>query len=125
MKSESTITAEIMSQNRMPVGVWEVKRTTGKSISFTDFADHQILALVKARKQKFAYKIQDVGVAKKPFDGFSVEKFPAWCILCYPSPTPPGYTAYAVDVLVWYNERRICGRKSITEERARALGAVI
>lgn len=122
MKSESTITAELMSQSRLPVGVWEVKRGI-TAIPFTDFADHQIRSLLKARKQRFNYKIQDVGIARKPFDGFTVEKSPAWCILCYP--TPHGYVAYAVDVLDWYQERRTCGRKSITKERAEELGREI
>lgn len=125
MKSESTITAELMSQSRLPVGMWEVKITKSNAIPFAGFADHQISSLLKARKQRLNYKIQDVGIARKPFDGFTVEKSPAWCILCYPSPMAPGYTAYAVDVIDWYQERRTCGRKSITKERAKELGKEI
>ena len=122
MKLEKKITAELMCENRLPEGCWEVKRTTGKSISFSAFADHQINYLLKAKKQTLNIKIRDIGVARKEFDGMTFKKSPAWCICCYPSNNKKGYTAYAIDILDWYNERRTCGRKSLTEEQAKTLG---
>lgn len=125
MKLENVITAELMASNRLPDGAWEVKRTVSNSLAFSAFSDHQINRLLKVRKQTFHYKIQDVGKSRKPFDGFTMTKQPAWCVCCYPSNTPPGYTAYAIDILVWYDERRICGRKSLIEARAKELGIMI
>jgi len=120
MKLESKITAELQSQNRLPVGAWEVKRTTNNSLPFKSFAQHQIDSLLKAKRSRLNVKIRDAGVFKKPFDGLTLEKTPAWCVCCYPE--GKGYTAYAIDIEVWYLERRTCGRKSMTKERASQLG---
>ncbi|HCC04972.1 TPA: hypothetical protein DEP58_01540 [Patescibacteria group bacterium] len=123
MKLEKKITAELMRDNRLPEGCWEAKRTTGKSIPFSAFADHQINNLLKAKKQVLNIKIRDIGVARKEFDGITFKKSPAWCICCYPSNTVKcGYTAYAIDILDWYNERRTCGRQSLTEKQAQNIG---
>ena len=63
------------------------------------------------------------GYTCKEFDGITFKKSPAWCICCYPSNTVKcGYTAYAIDILDWYNERRTCGRQSLTEKQAQNIG---
>lgn len=122
MKLESQITAELMKQERMPVGAWEVKRTTGKSLPFCKFAQHQIEYLLKAKTRVLSIKIRDVGKAKKEFDGVTFYKSPSSCICCYPAKNKDGYHAYSIDIEVWYQERRTCGRKSLTEKRASELG---
>ena len=125
MKLESKITAELMATNRTPPVAWEVKRTIGKSIPFSAFADHQIANLMKSKHQRLNIKIKDVGVARKEFDGMTLEKVPSWCICCYPAENKDGYNCYSIDIDVWYNERRTCGKKSLNEERASLLGTLI
>ena len=125
MKLESKITAELMKQNRLPIGAWEIKRTKGNTIPFSAFAEHQISNLIKACKQRLNIKIRDVGVARKEFDGVTLDHSPSWCVCCYPEENKDGYVAYAIDVLDWYNERRTSGKKSISKERAEQLGTQI
>lgn len=122
MKLENKITAELMAQNRLPPVSWEVKRTVKGALAFAAFAGHQISNLMKSKHQRLNIKIRDVGVARKEFDGLTLEKVPSWCICCYPANNKDGYMAYAIDIDVWYQERRTCGRKSLTEERAKELG---
>jgi hypothetical protein len=125
MKLEKKITAELMQQDRLPIGVWEIKRTVGNSLPFNAFAEHQIHFLMKVKHQKLHLKIRDVGVAQKQFDGATFKKYPAWCICCYPVNNKCGYSAYAIDIDEWYNERLTCGRKSLTKERAKEIGVEI
>ena len=125
MKLEKKITGELMAEDRLLPGAWEIKRTKTNSIAFSSFAVHQITALFKAKLQRLHVKIRDVGVFKKEFDGITLEKSPAWCICCYPDDNRKGYVAYAIDVGVWHKERQTCGRKSLTKERANELGEEI
>lgn len=125
MKTESVITAELMKANRLPVGIWEVKKTNTTSIPFAGFADHQVASLMKAKHQRLNIKIRDVGVHQKNVDGMTFEKSPSWCICCYPANNKDGYVAYAIDIDDWYQERRTGSRKSLTEERAKKLGFLI
>lgn len=125
MKTESVITAELMKANRTPLGCWEIKKSNTNSIPFAGFRDHQIAYLMKAKHQRLNIKIKDVGVARKEFDGMTFEKSPAWCVCCYPADNKDGYNCYSIDVDDWYNERRTCGRKSLTEDRAKELGTII
>jgi hypothetical protein len=122
MKTEAVITSDLMKEDRLPVGAWEVKVTKLKSLAFNKFLDHQIKYLMKATNQRLNIKIRDVGKAKKQFDGVTFHMSPAWCVCCYPSTNKKGYVAYAIDVLDWYQERRTCGRKSLTEKRASEIG---
>lgn len=122
MKLESKITAELMKANRLPPVAWEVKRTVGKSLPFSAFADHQITNLLKAKRQRLNIKIRDIGITKKEFDGVTLDKTPAWCVCCYPAENKDGYNCYSIDIDVWYHERRTCERKSLTECRAAELG---
>lgn len=125
MKTESVITAELMRANRTPVGIWEVKKTNTNSIPFSGFADHQVASLMKAKHQRLNIKIRDVGIHQKNVDGMTFEKSPSWCLCCYPADNKDGYNCYSIDIDDWYNERRTCGRKSLTEERAKQLGTLI
>lgn len=125
MKTEAVITAELMKQNRIPVGCWEVKRTTDKSLAFDEFAGHQIDSLMKAYYKKLNIKIRDIGRHKKPFDGATFLWSPAWCICCYPAENKDGYNAYAINIDAWYNARRTCGRKSLSEKLASEIGHII
>ena len=125
MKLENKITAILEKENRLPVGCWEVKRTTGNSIPFSSFANHQIESLMKAKHQRLNVKIRDVGRHLKNFDGMTFEKSPAWCVCCYPFNNKQGFIAYSIDIDVWYNERRTSGKKSLSLERAKELGTLI
>lgn len=125
MKLENKITAELMKANRTPIGCWEVKRTVKGALAFSAFADHQISYLMRAKRQRLNIKIRDVGVSRKEFDGMTFEKSPSWCLCCYPADNKDGYNCYSIDIDDWYNERRTCGRKSLTEDRAKQLGTII
>lgn len=125
MKLESKITSELMAANRLPPVAWEIKRTVGRSLPFAAFANHQIGNLMKSKHQRLNIKIRDVGVARKEFDGMTLEKVPSWTICCYPADNKDGYNCYSIDIDDWYNERRTCGRKSLTEDRAKQLGTII
>lgn len=122
MKLEKDITSILEKEDRLPVGCWEVKRTVGRTLLFSEFANHQIESLMKAKHQRLHIKIRDVGRHKKNFDGMTFEKSPAWCICCYPEDVKHGFVAYSIDIDVWYNERRTCGKKSLSKERAKELG---
>ena len=125
MKLEAKITAELMAEDRLPIGAWEVKRTTTNALPFAAFATHQIESLFRTKLQRLNVKIRDAGVFKKPFDGLTLEKSPAWCICCYPDKNRKGYMAYAIDIEMWFKERHTCGRKSITKERADEIGMAL
>jgi hypothetical protein len=123
--NEAKLTALLMKEQRMPFGLWEVKITKGKSIPFSGFSNEQITVLMRAKHQRYDYKIRDTSLDKMRVDGFTFIKSPSWCICCYPAENRDGYNAYAIDIDVWYQERRTCGRKSLTEERAIELGTLI
>jgi len=105
----------------IPDGVWEVKLCGQKrnSISYKQFAPHQINNLLKAKHQKIVVKIRDVGKHKKEFDGFSQTKGPAWVVLVY------GKNAYTVDIDAFYNFCMREGNKLVTEEDAIWFGTKI
>jgi len=108
--------------HRIPVGVWEVKCSQPlhpDRIYYKQFAAHQITRLLQSKHQRFVYKLRDEGKSQKPFDGFTVEKSPAWCVLVY------GKDAYAVDVDVFYKYCMREGNKSVTYENAKKLGITI
>ena len=119
-KREADWTAKNM--DRLPPVVWEVKLSQPAypdRIYYKQFAKHQISKLLQCKHQKFVYKIRDEGVSQKPFDGFTIEKSPAWCVLVY------GKNAYAVDIDVFYNFCMREGNVSVKEPDAIRLGTSI
>jgi hypothetical protein len=116
-KREALWTSKNM--HRLPPVAWEVKLSQPASpdrIYYKQFAKHQISRLLQCKHQRFAYKITDTGMASKPFDGFTVEKSPSWCVLVY------GKNAYAVDIDAFYNFCMREGNVSVKEPDAQRLG---
>jgi hypothetical protein len=122
--NEAKLTAKLMREQRMPHGIWEVKFTKGKSIPFSGFSNEQLMVLMRAKHQRFDYKIRDTSLDKMRVDGFTFIKSPAWCICCFPV-TENEYNSYAIDIDDLYEERRTCGRKSLTENMAVRIGTLI
>ena len=105
--------------HRIPVGVWEVKLAQPAHpdrIYYKQFAKHQISKLLQAKHQKFTYKIRDEGVSQKPFDGITVEKCPAWCVLVY------GADVYCVDIDTFYSFCMREGNVVVKGHQAQLLG---
>lgn len=115
---EADITADLMKWNLMPIGDWEVKVTKTATMAFSKFPQHQIDNLFLVKLRRFNYKIRDEGVSQKPYDGFTREKSPAWCILVF---CKDKLEVFAIDIEVFYNERR-SGAKSLTANRSSQLG---
>lgn len=108
-------------QHLIPMNtVWEVKLCSPKrnSISYTQFAPHQINNLLKAKHHGIIVKIRDVGRHKKEFDGIS-HHGPAVVVLVY------GKNAYAVDIDAFYTFCMRCGNKLVTESDAVWMGTKI
>lgn len=121
--TEASFTAEIMKADKMPVGVWEAKITKTGSLSLNALAPHQLHSLLVAKKRRFTHKIRDEGISKKPFDGFTVERSPAWVIAIFWKPGVRYF--YAIDIDIWYHEVQTSTRRSLTEERANIIGTKI
>lgn len=113
-----------MKEQRMPFGIWEVKFTKGRSIPFSGFSNEQLMVLMRAKHQRFDYKIRDTSLDKMRVDGFTFMKSPAWCICCF-AQGKSTFTAYAVDIDDLYHLRRTCGRKSFTEDMVKAISKEI
>lgn len=122
--NEAKLTAKLMREQRMPFGIWEVKFTKGKSIPFSGFSNEQLMVLMRAKHQRFDYKIRDTSLDKMRVDGFTFIKSPAWCICCFPA-GGNDWRSYAIDIDVMYETRRTCGRKSFTENMAKQMGTEI
>ena len=99
--------------------VWEVKRTTKNSLPFSSLMDHQERYLIKAT-ERYSYKISDVGIAKKPFDGTTYIGAYAYVVIVFGS-----LNVYEIPIHKFIREKYTSKRKSLTEERAGQIGQLI
>lgn len=101
--------------------VFELKITKGNSVPFSDLKEHQENALYCAKNGNIIYKIPDDSIAQKPFDAFSMNKVPAFVVLMFHAKQSE---FIMVDIDVWIKEKETSERKSLTEERAKEIGAI-
>jgi hypothetical protein len=130
---------DVMSTN----SAMELKLCKLKSMPFDRVDDHQILALQAVKHQHLYHKITDqpfIGpcercgfqrkymfTAKKPFDCFILSKANAFVVIWwYKEGVRKGNREMIfIDIDDFVNEKLDCGRKSITEQRAKELGKVV
>ena len=98
----------------------------GKALAFSRLEDHQSAALKAVKGKGLYHKIPDGGLGQKPFDGFYLAGCAAFVVVgFYDLGRHRNWIAYLIDVDEFEKEAASCGRKSITEERARELGIMI
>ena len=101
--------------------VFELKICKGKSLPFSAVKEHQVNALIAAHRDKIIYKIPDDGFDQKPFDCFMIRRAFAYVVILFYVPRKEK-KFYMIDIDNWMIEVQYSKRKSITEERARAIG---
>ena len=101
---------------------FELKVTPHGSIPFSDVREHQLDALMAAKKSRMFWKIPDDSLAAKPFDCFLLVASSAWIVVMFRCRARGQKEFFLIDVEVWTNERKRARRKSMTEERARQVG---
>lgn len=85
--------------------------------------EHQLRALQLAKHSGFPYKIPDVGYDQKPFDCVYISRVPAYVLIMFYKRGCNHF--YLIDVDDYIREIASSERKSLTEERAQALGEKI
>lgn len=101
--------------------VYELKFTKESSLPFSAVMEHQLAALYSAKHGRLPYKIADVGIARKPCDGFMVASSDAVIgIMYYVSRGCREF--FIIDIDVFLNEKETSKRKSLTIDRAREIG---
>lgn len=98
---------------------FELKLSKTSSISFDQVAPHQIAALLSVKHNFLAYKIPDTGLGAKPFD-FFVLSGSAYIVVMFYKRGQKEF--FMIDVDAFILERDGSSRKSLTEDRARAIG---
>lgn len=99
---------------------FELKLTKTKSIPFHAVQPHQSANLRMAKHKRFKYKIPDDSIGQKPFDCFLLEKVPSFVVVMFYKRGEKKF--YLIDVDTWLGEEKKSNRKSLTEERASAIG---
>lgn len=106
--------------------IYELKKENGPSMSFSKVADHQIKALLKAKREGIFHKLTDMphfqGAksrfdAKKPFDCFYIPKASAFVGICFYRPRRQR-DLILIDIEDFVREMKTAKRKSITLTRA-------
>lgn len=100
----------------------EIKIAKGNALPFSALLPHQEEAMLQAERS-FIYKIPDAGIAKKPFDMVMVSNGDAVLILIYYRVR--NAKIFLVPLRNFIKERESSLRKSLTSERAAAIGTVI
>lgn len=101
---------------------YEIKITKGISIAFRYFEKQQLpsLSLAKHGRNGIRHKLSDESRAPKPFDGFKLFHIPAFVVLYYYQRGKNAFIVIEIDAFL--KEIETCGRKSITEARAKEIG---
>lgn len=74
----------LLHQYDGPPCVYEIKVCPGRTMGRSQIKDHQIRNLTEASTDRgLSYKIADVGIAQKPFDGFYVKNFKSWLVILF------------------------------------------
>lgn len=100
--------------------VFELKITHDGSLPFSAVKSHQSAALYIAKHGQLAYKLPDVGWEQKPFDMVVLGGMPAYILVMFY--VRGCKTVYIIDIDVWQEEEKTSVRRSLTEDRARAIG---
>ena len=108
-----------LEKNPMPSSAFELKATTKKSIPFSCLKDHQISYLLSTKKKSgLLWKIADDSKGIKCFDYFYLRNAYAFVVIKYPS------SFHIIDVETFILEKGRSKRKSLTEDRAKAISTV-
>jgi hypothetical protein len=98
---------------------FELKITKGTSLPFAALAPHQKENLLAARHRKLIWKIPDLG-ATNPFDSFCLCESAAYVVVQFYFRGQKEF--FLIDIDKWVDEEKTSERKSLTEDRARAIG---
>lgn len=99
-------------------GAFELKITKTDSLPFSAVKQHQLDALLNAKKGVFVFKIPDCGY-QNPFDTFCLTGVPAFIVIKYPD------FFCLIDIDAFITEKNISTRKSLMAERAKELSTII
>jgi hypothetical protein len=103
-----------IKENWKESGVFELKQCD-TSFNFSDLKEHQVIALRQVKGMGLIYKIADDSRGVKPFDYMFLKDVSAFVVIHYGS----GHW-YAIDVDAFLLAACTVGRKSLTENDARA-----
>lgn len=98
--------------------VFELKLARGESLPFSAVKDHQVSALLAAKKNAIVYKIPDIGF-QNPFDCLRMENVGAYVVIMY---DVSRITFHMIDVEIWVKEKETSPRKSLTWSRCCQIG---
>lgn len=101
-------------------GAFELKICKGTLLPFDAVQDHQEKALALTKNVGIEYKIPDDSRGTKPFDCFRL-RGEAYVVIMFYTRGIGGF--YMIDIDRWLEERTKSSRKSLTEARAREIGA--
>lgn len=112
--------------------VFELKICKGTSLPFDSVKDHQIEALQRATGRGLYHRLTDqpwledrpAFTLQKPFDCFYLTGVLAFVVVWFYHPNKPKKFIF-IPVSTWLDERDNCGRKSLTELRAREIGTEV
>ncbi len=99
-------------------GCFELKQTKTNSIAFSTVKNHQVDALLNAKRGTLAYKIPDCGY-QNPFDCVCLSGVPAFVVVKFPE------FFCLIDIDDFIRERDNSRRKSLTSEAAPLLSTVV
>lgn len=109
--------------------VYELKMEKTKSIAFDRVYDHQVSGLRMAKYAGLYHKIADTTMSfggtqrfnkPKPYDCQVIVGAEAYVVIMFYIPRQKK-TVYMIDVDEWIKEKESSSRKSLTEDRARAI----
>lgn len=101
--------------------VYEIKISKKDSLAFNAVKDHQVLALDVTQNQSLVHKIADEGFSQKPFDMIHLVGIKAYVVIFwYLKRGAKDFTVINIDD--WLKEKDNSDRKSITFNRACAIG---
>lgn len=122
-------------RNKKPLvsAVFELKLSKGTSIPFNVLKDHQIESLLAARKEGFYYKLPDPPIfenmatrfnIKRPFDCMFLTGIEAFVVIMFYKVRQPKKFIF-IPIRTFLDEKEKSDRKSLTESRAKEIGAEI
>jgi len=96
-------------------GHFELKQTTGNSISFNAVKQHQVDGLMSGSLSPFVWKYSDEDQREKPFDCSCIPPIQGYVVIKYPG------IFYIIRVQDFIIESRRSERKSLTSDRAKEI----
>lgn len=107
--------------------VWELKMEKGNAFAFDRVAEHQVNALLQAKREGLYHKISDVPVSfggkmrftlQKPCDCLLVKGADAYVVICFYKVRQPKETLW-IDIEKFLKVKAESPRKSLTEAEAK------